>query len=222
MTDTEQVYALYVQANPVPDPEVLPLTRAEAELLTLERSTVMDTREKIEVRPTPPTPPRRRRLAFGLAAIVVVAAIAVGAFLVAGDGDSPVAAADASLEVVFDGTACRYNGPTLIEAGNGTLTLVNTSTEPIEVTGFNMQESFLDWELERTPLGTDMALTPNAVTPAGDMAFFIKAEPGSEGAGLATLLAGTHIIDCLYYEPPNDLYPNHLWRAQTTVEVVAP
>lgn len=222
MNDTELIYSLYVQANPVPDPDALPLTPSEAELLTHERSTPMDTRERIEVRPTPPARPRLRP-AFGLAAVLVVAVAAAAIVLfVGGEDDGPVAAADAAPRVVFDGNSCRYDGPTLIEQGNATLTLANTSAEPMNVSGFLMPESELAGEFAGLPLGTDMALRTDSPMPAGRMALSVDAEPGSEGVGPATFLPGTYLLDCLYYESASQLAPAHVWRAQTTIEVVAP
>lgn len=216
MTDTEMVYALYVQANPVPDPEALPLTLAEAELLTHERSRDMDTQERIEVRPAPKVRPRRRSLAFGLAAILVVAAVAVSAFLVAGGGDDPVAAADAAPRITFDGTTCRYDGPTLIETGTVAFTVSNTGTEAMQFVGFNMPESSLDAELERTPLGTNMPLDPTAPMPDGAMSFLQGALPGAEGVTSWPMTSGTNIIDCVTEAT------DHVWRAGTLVEFVAP
>lgn len=223
MNDSERIYALYVQANPVPYPASLPFTQAEAELLPFERSTDMDTRERNEIRPAPKAPPRRRSLALGLASVLVVAvAAAATVWLVAGGDEGAVAAGDAAPEVVFDGTSCRYNGPTLIEQGNATLVLVNTSTEAVSAMGFNMPASELTAELALAPLGTAMALSPDAPVPAGRLVASVSADPGSEISGPITLLPGTHLIDCLYYENAADMAPAHLWRAQTLIEVVAP
>lgn len=215
MKDNELVYALYVQANPVPDPDLLSLTRAEAQLLTIERSPDMDTQQRIEVRPTQPA--RRRRafaLVFGASLVAIGAAVAI-VLLVTGGGDEPVAAADASPRITFDGTTCRYDGPTLIEEGTVAFTVVNTSTPTIQFVGWNMPPSGLDAELERTPLGTDMALTPTSPTPDGTMSFLIGGPPGEEGTGTSFLLPGSHVVDCV-----TDTM-DHVWRAGTLLEVVA-
>jgi hypothetical protein len=224
VTDTELVYALYVQANPVPDPTLLPLTQAEAEagLLTHEGSTDMDTRERIETRPAPKAPPRRS-LALGLAAVLVVAVAAAAiVWFVAGGDEGAVAAGNARPEVVFDGESCRYNGPTLIEQGNTSLLLTNTSSDAVSAIGFNIPTSELTAELAAAPLGSDMSLSADAPMPAGTTAFSVSADPGSEATGPLTLLPGTHLIDCLYYESANSVLPDYVWRAQTLIEVVAP
>jgi hypothetical protein len=225
VTDTELVYALYVQANPVPDPKLLPLTQeeAEAELLTHKRSTDMDIQERIEVRPAPKAPPRRRSLALGLAAVLVVAVAAAAiVWFVAGGDEGAVAAGDARPEVVFDGESCRYNGPTLIEQGNTSLLLVNSSAQAVTATGFNVPASELTAELALAPLGSEMALSADAPMPAGTTAFSVSADPGSEATGPLTLLPGTHLIDCLYYESATAFLPTYVWRTQTLIEVVAP
>ena len=103
MSDTERVFALYAQVNPVPEPALLPQTWDEAQLPNLEGSTVMKTIEKTEVR----SPERVRRwkpAAVFATAFVVILAIAGGIFLLSGDGDSePVAAADARPAITCDG-----------------------------------------------------------------------------------------------------------------------
>ncbi|NNC91196.1 MAG: hypothetical protein HKN80_01755, partial [Acidimicrobiia bacterium] len=149
----------------------------------------------------------------------VIGAVAI-ALLITGGDDGPVAAADAAPRITFDGTSCRYNGPTLIEQGTMEVTAVNTTTQPVDVGGFLMLESRLAAELERTPLGTDMALTPTDPMPTGDF-YLITAPAGSEGVGLWPITAGTHIIDCVTY-PSAGGAPEHVWRAASTIEVVAP
>ena len=114
MSDTERVFALYVQVNPVPEPNLLPPTRDVAQLPIIEGSTIMDTRERIEVRP--PERVRRWKPAVVVAAaFVLVLGIVGGVLLLSGDEDGgPVAAADAHPMVTCDGESCTYDGPTRI------------------------------------------------------------------------------------------------------------
>jgi hypothetical protein len=108
VSDAARVFALHVQVNPVPEPDLLPLTRVEAELPTIEGSTVMDTRDivdtsgRIEVRP--PGRVRRWKPAVVVAvAFVVVLGVIGGVLLLSGDGDGgPVAAADESEPTLSD------------------------------------------------------------------------------------------------------------------------
>ena len=223
MTDSEQVYALYVQANPVPDPDALWLTRTEAELLTHERSTEMDTRERIKNRPIPGVAPRRRGLALGLAAVVMVAAVAVGAFLIGGGEDGPVAAAEAKPQLLFDGTACSYSGPAIIEEGSIEFTAINTSDVDVTIGGFALEDSELAAALDVIPLGTDKAVTAADPGPEGTFWATSTVPAGSEITSVKFIAAGgTTIIDCLYYADPLDASPSQVFRAATTFAVVAP
>jgi hypothetical protein len=128
-----------------------------------------------------------------------------------------VAAADAAPRVVFDGASCRYAGPTLIETGVVDFTFVNTSSERFDLAGWRMPEYGLTAELERFPFGTDMAEVDQL--PDGNLAFNIMIEAGSESAGPRSLADGPHLIDCLTFDGGEH---NHVWRAATVVEVVAP
>ena len=216
MTSTEQVYALYVQANPVPDPDVLPLTQEGTELLDLERSPAMETQERIKIRPTGAAK-RRRALAIGFAAIAIIAAATGAIVLLGGGDDEPVAAADAAPRVVFDGASCRYEGPTLIERGIVEFTIVNATSQRFDTAGWTILESRLAAELERFPLGTD---TGNLDTmPDGTLFLNAGTEAGSESVVLRDLVPGTHLIDCLSYDGAES---NHVWRAASTISVVAP
>ena len=219
MTDTEQIYALYVQANPVPDPDALALEQTEAELLTNEGSTDMDTREQIKARPSPASKPRRRALALGLAAVVVVAAVGVGALVMGGGGDNPVAAADAQPKVVFDGSTCQYVGPTLIEEGNAEFTLVNSSSSTFKLATWRMMsEADLETELARFPLGQDGDEDGNM--PSGQLLLNNSVQPGSELTLTPTLRPGPHINDCLVFVDGAGY--DRVVRAATVLEVVTP
>jgi len=219
MTASEQVYALYVQANPVPNPDVLPLRQVETGLLTHERSREMNTSENIEIRPTQPAG-RRRAFAVGFAAILVIAAATAAIVLFAGGDDEPVAAADAAPRVVFDGDTCRWDGPTRIERGEVQITVVNTTNDPFTLSGWRLVEPAYSAELERTPLGTDMATSRTTPAPSGLNTFLLPVLAQSEiTQPLWIGDAGPQIIDCV---TSSEGYVDHVWRAQTTVEVVAP
>jgi hypothetical protein len=214
--DAEFIYSLYVQANPVPDPDLLPLTRDEAVLLTSERSPDMITAEKVES-PQPP-PPRRRRLvaALGAAAILIVAV--VGAAILVGGESKPIAAAEASPVVIFDGVSCSYEGPTLIGEGSTQFSLANSAAEVFDFTTFRMVESALLQELEEHPVGTDWAEPPGSPLPVGEMSF-VRVAPGETYRPDWILEPGAYLFECTIGEQ-NGGIPEHVWRI-AQVEVVA-
>lgn len=86
MSRTERIYALLVEANPVPDPEALPERLADAG----PRLVVVDPRrEPMQTEATQPQtePPGRRAWIPALAvAAAIIAAVAIGAFVLS-DGD---------------------------------------------------------------------------------------------------------------------------------------
>ena len=174
----------------------------------------MDTQERAETHLTH----ARKRRALGLAAILVAAGVAaVMVMFITGGDDGPVAAADAAPRVVFDGDNCRYEGPAVIEAGSAEFTMVNASTEKFDVAGWRMPAARLDAELERFPLGANTAELGEM--PAGTMALLSATEAGSESTSLRALTDGPHLIDCLTFEGGSH---DHVWRAATIMEVVAP
>lgn len=220
MSDTERVFALYVQVNPVPDPDLL--TTIEAELL--EGSTAMETTERIESRP----PERARRwkpaTVVAVAFIVVLALGVVGSVLLfTGDGESePVAAADARPVVTFDGESCTYDGPTRIIEGWVEFTLVNSAGRAVTLSSWGMSAAALADELERTPVGTDRELLPDEGEPTGSHTYR-TAPPGGEAGMRDELVVGnTYLIDCTTtgIQDQNE-YQDHLWRT-ASIEVVAP
>jgi hypothetical protein len=108
VSDTERIYSLYVQANPIPDPGLLPLKQDEAELLFIERSRAMDTQERIETRDTG-SPRRWSVVAIAFAVVlVVVGAVAVSVLLV-GDGGSEAEVAAASELATVEAATAAYN-----------------------------------------------------------------------------------------------------------------
>ncbi len=217
MNDAERIYALYVQANPVPDPGLLAATRDEPVLL--ERSEDMITHEPVESQPV--FRPRRRNVlvAAGAFAAVVVAGL-VTVLLVTGDEPGPVAAADAQPEIVFDGTTCTYDGPTRIEEGTIELTAINSSDEYFTIALWRMEGDALEAELLRTPVGTDMALAPGDPIPDGSLISTLRlAQDATQTTSLGPLLAGSYLVDCVT-QAPNGI-DDHVWRP-ARIEVVAP
>lgn len=218
MKDAERIYALYIQANPIPDPDLLPLTHDEAALLTLERSQEMETKERAVDRPVRPPRKRNRIAAVVTATVVMVAAVVAVAWLVADGEEAAVPAVDAAPEVTFDGATCVYRGPGLIEQGMVEFTTVNSGSSTVGLAGWLMTEPALSAELERTPVGTDMALDPTAPMPEGRMWFVFDTGTGESTTWPVTLMAGTYLIDCVTY---TNGVSDHVWRP-AQIEVVAP
>lgn len=213
MNDAERIYALYIQANPVPDPDLLATTRDETVLLPIERSDDMITQEPIEKHPAG-RPIRRNVLvaAGAFAAILVFGLVTV--LLVTGGDSGPVAAGEAQPEVVFDGTTCTYDGATEIEAGTVEFTLVNSADEKFTLAAWRMEGEALQAELLRTPIGTDMAITTDDPFPAGVMIGGWVTDPGSTRTGARALGAGTYLIDCV-------IEGAHVWRP-ARLDVIGP
>lgn len=136
MSDTERIYSLYVQANPVPEPNLLAFTQdeVEAELFILERSRVMDTREPDAIQTTL-RPSRSRIAAFAFAAVVFVGAVVGVGFFLTGDRDLFGAGGTPTLS--FDGTTATYRGPATFDDNLITFRLENTGSN-IALFGWNV------------------------------------------------------------------------------------
>ena len=216
MKDAEFIYSLYVQANPVPDPDLLPLTRDEAVLLVSERSQDTITQERVE--PPQPTPPRRKRLVPAVAVTAVLIGAVVAAAILVRGGPVPIAATDANPVVVFDGNTCSYNGPTLIEAGLVEFSFENSAEEAFFPIAWLIEEAALAYELEVHPVGTAIDTT-NQASPDGVVVIQGRIRPGASGfeSQLSVRLEpGTYLFDC-----GTGLGPDRVWRA-AQLEVVAP
>lgn len=113
-------------------PPLPPMTEDEDQLLVTERSRIMDTRQRPEVRDTKrPAGWRTAAIAFAVV-IVVVGAVALIATLIGDDGEDLVAAAEAAPTLTFDGEAATYIGPTTLEAGTNTFSLDNTHDTAVD------------------------------------------------------------------------------------------
>lgn len=216
MRDAERIYALYVQANPVPDPDLLDMTRDETVLLPIERSDDMITQEPIQESPRVRPSRRNVLVAAGVFAAILVVGLAT-VLLVNGGESGPVAAADARPEVVFDGATCTYDGPSEIEAGNVEFTMINSAAREFTLGGFRMEGEALEAALIKIPVGTDLDVRGDP-PPAGRMSLNWTTDPGSTGTGVATFVAGTYLIDCATWA---DGSTDHVWRA-ARIDVISP
>ena len=225
MTGDEQVYALFVQANPVPNPDALPLAlEAPAPLLLYpveERKGIMLTEERSRVEEPQQKKRWLRPLAVVAAAFVVVLALGAGVWWLTGDEASPVAAEDADPVVTFDGEVVGYNGPDLIQSGLVDFTLINQLDEEATFAVWRFPtQAALDVALEQHPVGTDIALEPDSSNPAADggiAQLSIDAPAGEEESGTSLLPAGWYLMDVV---TDTNGIPSHAWRADVIVEVV--
>ena len=222
MTGDEQVYALFVQANPVPDPDALPLTlEASAPLLypVEERKGIMLTEERSRVEEPQQKKRWLRPLAVVAAAFVVVLALGAGVWWLTGDETGPVAPGDADTIVTFDGEVVRYQGPDEIVSGPVDFTLVNQLDEEAMLAGWRFPtRTALDAEMARLGLGQDMALNPDSPTPEGGITqFAFDAPAGEEATAMSLLPPGWYLMDVLTNTYG---FNDHVWRADVIVEVV--
>jgi len=209
--DAEQIYALYVQANPVPDPDLLPPTMDEAVLLSIEGSQAMQTQEPTKEQPAVRTTGRNILVAVGAFAVVIVVGL-IAALLINNSDSGPVAAADAAPVVVFDGSTCTYDGPTQIEEGMVEFSIINTGDVDFGLGGWLMSGAALEAELQNLPVGSDMDADLEQM-PDGDLVFGWYTLPGVSKLRAWPMSAGTHLIDCTTED--------HLWRP-AQVEIVSP
>jgi hypothetical protein len=222
VNDTDRVYAVFMQANPVPDPSLLPRTRAEAALPIMEGSTIMDTRETTQARPEERVR-GWRPVAVVAAAFVVVLLVVGGALLLFGGEGDPVAAADANPVVTCDGESCTWDGPMTVTPGLMAFEFVNDATQPITFAVWTMTPTAADEELARRPVGTDIAIPPDDEPPSGEGWFYEVVPPGSTEIRSSQVVSGrTYLVDCLTSATIyGDTYHDHLWRP-AAIEVVEP
>ena len=212
MKDTEQIYALYVRANPVPDPDLLPLTRDDAVLLSIEGSEDMQTQEPIKEQPAVRNTSRNALVAAGAFAVVIVIGL-VAALLIGTGEPGPVAAVDAAPVVVFDGSTCTYDGPKQIEEGTVEFSTTNSGDVWLNLSGWRMSGDALAAELERTPVGSDMAIADADPMPAGTPVLGWYLQPGKSHSLSWAFTEGTYLIDCVT--------DDHVWRP-AQLEIVIP
>ncbi len=213
MKEAEFTYSLYVQANPVPDPDLLPLARDEATLLSFERSPDMMSEEQTDkARQGSPSRPSRLVAAIGAAAVLVLAIAAVA--LVAGGDTTLVAAGEADPVMEFDGSVCSYSGPERIEEGIVEFSMTNLSDSTVAFANIRLQESDLADELDGLPVGSsssDVSPTPSIGTMR-----FTQVLSGESLTKEMAMPSGFYLLDCATGVPTD-----HVWRA-AQIEVVEP
>lgn len=222
MTGEEQVYALFVQANPVPDPDALPLTPEDPVPLLYpveEGKGIMLTEERSRVEEPQQKKRWLRPLAVVAAAFVVVLALGGGVWWLTSDDGGPVAAEDADPVVTFDGEVVGNDAPALIESGLVDFTLVNESDDSAELVVWRFpNRAALDAELEHLPVGEDMALEPDSpMPPTGIGQLSFDAPAGEEELGMSLLPPGWLLLDVV---TNTDGVRDHVWRANVVVEVI--
>lgn len=130
MSTQEQVYALLVEANPVPDPDALPasLTDAHPRLRVIEaRRSDMQTQTDIDVGEAGEQAPRRRRRGVWAFAATALVAVLLGAtaWMIWGGKGGPWTDEPDHPTVVFDGEMAAYRGPASLEKGRFTVSFEN-------------------------------------------------------------------------------------------------
>ena len=144
-------------------------------------------------------------------AAVIVIAIGV-AIWVAASGGGPVGAADAEPVVVFDGTACIYEGPTEIEEGPVNFMVTNETDAPIYLllTSFTT-ETDLNAELEFLAVGSQVADPYEREMPGATREVSQFGPANGRNARIALLDSGWFVVDCVNW-PPAEGQPDHAWR----------
>ena len=118
MSTTEQIYALLVAANPVPDPKVSPepVAQTRPHLYVVEpRRTVMQTQDQPQqMKTTEVPPPRRTRHAwlYAAAAFILVAVIGATAWLLNSKRENRVCGLAGPRSPV-SGWRCANGSPTM-------------------------------------------------------------------------------------------------------------
>ena len=136
-------------------------------------------------------------------------------------GAPPVVSGDAVGTFTFDGTTWSYDGPSTLEAGMITFSLVNTSDVEVRLASwFGLEAEELAAQLEIAPVGTDLGPQSDAPPPPpSDMLWpLVEAAPGESASATTVLGAGSHLIDAATMAAGNI---DHLWRV-ALIEVLQP
>ena len=224
MSNVERVFALYVQANPIPEPDLLSLVGDETELPIIEGSTEMD-ESGIDVKDQNHTRTLRQQRRWNPAvvlsgAFVVVVAIVGAVFLLRGEA-GPVAASDANPVITCDGESCSYDGAESIFEGSVEFTLANNGTKDLMLSVWRFSSATaVTFELDQLAIGADMDLEPSARTPDGFQILLFEAQIGQQEVESVGLLGSyTYLIDVV--TTPIEGYHDHVWRV-ARIEVLEP
>jgi hypothetical protein len=177
----------------------------------------MLTQEPTDTRQIAPRP-RWPRAIVAFAATIVIVAAAVGIWAITNDA-SPVAAADAQIEVTLTGNEAVYAGDREIIEGTADVTWFNESDELgwFVLARFDTGSAELDAELAQRAEGEDFV---TAQDPVGELVRMDQVLPAGNFAGELTrpisFEPGTYILDAALEE--GDL--THVYRA-AVIEVVA-
>lgn len=109
----------------------------------------------------------------------------------------PAVVGDVVGTFTFDGTTWTYDGPSTLEAGMITFSLVNTSDVEVAVfSWFGLEGEELEAELAVTPVGTAMGPQSDAPPPPpSDFLWLVEAGPGESVSATSVIGAGEHLID---------------------------
>lgn len=210
-------------------------------IVVRRRSGIMQTfKEETARQPGPPT--RRRGLTVALASFIALLMVGGGILLwnaiddngggeTAAPATTPQApsttqapsavAGEAVGTFTFDGTTWTYDGPSTLEAGSVTFSLVNTSSEQVGVfSWFGLEGEEFDAELAVVPVGTDIgAPSDDPPAPPSDFMALLRAAPGETASATTVMGAGTHVIDCATLASAWNA--THVWRV-AALEVTEP
>jgi hypothetical protein len=210
VSSPERVYALLVEANPIPDPRSVSPVPSLA--FAFERRSVMLTEEPSQTKYMTARPRWLRAVAAFAAVLIVIGAGVTWA--VATDG-GPVAAGDARIEVTFTGDGTSYLGDRVIIEGTIELTYINEATTPawLALHRYDTGSDALAAELDFLQEGENAR--PGDKAPGSDFQLLEVYEQGRHAVTIA-LLPGTYLIDA----GPDWDEPTHVYRV-AVIEVVA-
>jgi hypothetical protein len=206
VSSPERVYALLVEANPIPDPRSVPPVPSPAD----ERRRVMLTREPTETKLVTAGHRWPRAVAAFAATLAVIGAVVV-AWVIVDDG-GPVAAGDARIAVTFTGGGVSYDGPREIIAGSAEVQFNNEAGWPswLVIARFDTGSAELADELDFIREGGSAVLPDDRPMPS-ELEVWETFGSGANPVEI-TFRPGTYVIDTGMTQTA--------WRA-AVIEVVA-